>query len=164
MKYVLIGLLALGLLVTAAAADTQPAYLAGTVSKSITVTLDTNSLSFGTMVAGENPSTPAYVTVTGTVGGTVNSWQIVLQDNNQGAGSGYMFSGATPLGTGLEAKTTGAGPTPSFTYLWFSNPMPIISGATTSKNEFVYFEQNLLTTDPAGTYTIQVNFIGTVLS
>ena len=147
MKYVLIGLLALGLLVTAVAADTQFT-VSGTQQGYITVGTHTGNLNFGNFKDGDNVISDQINVDTGYA-----CWQVTANDYS--TGTGFMQSSGGPLHTQLQVGVDSLG---------YHNmaPAPLIWSGTThgTFSDTIYFDQVIVPADGAGTYSMTVLLAG----
>lgn len=158
-KYVLLGVIALVTLLVipaAMAADNDYLKVSGDITKSIDVST-TGAPNFGTMGAGYSGIVSGYVATT--LNGPVNTFTVVAT----GSDGGYMKGTTTSmwLTNPIEISSTHIG-YPGFVVLSF--PRTVISGGSTAINDNVYFQQNIVTADPADSYSITVTFTGTVTS
>jgi hypothetical protein len=152
----LIALLVLLAVPAAMAADNDYLTVSGGITKSIDVSTS-GAPDFGTMGAGNNGPVSGYLTTT--LNGPVNTFTVVAT----GGDGGYMKGTGTSmwLTNPIEISSTYIG-YPGFVVLTI--PRTVISGGSAAINDYIYFQQNIVTADPADTYKITVTFTGTVTS
>lgn len=144
------GLLALLVLtgaVSAAGSDTIT--VSGSIGGTIDVTV-TADVSFGAMTPG---STYTDSTTDLSVTSTFASWTVSATDQNTGANSGKMLSGTTPLTNAFRINVNSG----AFQALPYS---PILSGGAGSATADIGFQQQVVSGDQAGAYSITVVFTG----
>jgi hypothetical protein len=160
---ILLGLLALALLAlpAAVAAETASTVITGSVTTSLSVTVDDTALNLGAMDVGYNPASPGYVTtsVHVTSSGPITGWALTAKDTNTIVETrGYLLDGTTKLANPL-GFTWGIGTPGTWTDLTATRdiasdvlyPFP---GYDTD----VFFRQEVVTGDPVGSYTMTVQF------
>jgi len=159
-KYLILGLLALALLAipAAVAAESKTTVITGSVTTSISLTVDDTALSLGTMDVGMNPASPGYVTTTVhvTTSGPIKGWTLTAADKG-GLKTGWLLDGSTYL-TNALGFAWGAEPWNDLTTTW-----TIASDSTypfDPSDTPVFFRQEVVTGDPAGSYTMTVEFNG----
>ncbi|HNB02843.1 MAG TPA: hypothetical protein PLV88_01005 [Methanoregulaceae archaeon] len=146
----LIALLALLVLpgaVSAGPSDTIT--VTGSIGGSIDVTV-TADVNFGAMTPGNTyTDTNTDLSVTSTFA----SWTVSATDQNAGENTGKMLSGTTPLANAFKINVNAG----AFQPLPYS---PILSGSAGSSTADVGFQQQVVSGDQAGSYTITVVFTG----
>lgn len=146
----LVGLLALLMLpgaVSAASSDTIT--VTGSIGGSIDVIV-TADVNFGAMTPG---NTYSDTNTDLTVSSTFPSWTVSATDQNAGANTGKMLSGAIPLTNAFKINVNSG----TYQGLPFS---PILTGGAGSAAADIGFQQQVVSGDQAGTYSITVVFTG----
>jgi spore coat protein U-like protein len=152
-KYLLILVVALAVIfafpMTVTAQGPNQVIVSGSILSSIDITLSANDISFGeggNLAIGENQAGP----ITLSVNTNEVDWNVDAVDDNQGANTGHMVATGSALTDPIQLSKDGSN--------WVNlNWEPILSG-TSSSSTPVYFQQDVLDTDNAGDYTIQVDF------
>ncbi len=146
----LVGLVALLMLPGAvSAAESDTITVTGSISGSIDVTV-TADVSFGAMTPG---NTYTDTTTDLSVTSTYASWTVSATDQNTGANSGKMLTGLTPLSNVFQINVDAG----AFQALPFN---PILTGSAGSDTADIGFQQQVVTGDQAGSYSITVLFTG----
>ena len=162
-RYVLLGFLVLTLLAlptAVAAAESATTDIKGSVTTTLSVTVDNSELNLGAMDVGNNPPEtpgPGYVTTTVhvTTSGPITGWALTAKDIKL-ADAGYLINGAdepltNALGFTWDSEAWTDLITPKTIAGDIVSPFPPTDTA-------VFFRQEVVAGDPTGNFAMTVQF------
>jgi hypothetical protein len=152
-KIVLIGLVLVALLVAlpgaVAAANSDTIVVSGNIGGDISVSI-TGDVTFGAMTPG---NTYTDTTTDLSVSSTFPLWTVTATDQNAGADTGKMLSGTTPLTNPFQINKNGG----AYQGLPYN---AILTGSAGTTSADIGFQQQIVSGDLAGSYSITVVFTG----
>jgi hypothetical protein len=123
--------------------------VSGTIGGTISVSV-TDDVNFGEMTPGNTYTNTATDL---SVSSTFATWHVNAADQNTGTDTGKMLSGTTPLTNAFKINVDGG----TYQALPYS---PILTGTAGSDTANIGFQQQIVTGDQAGSYSITVVFTG----